>query len=72
MTHVLEELSVDVIIAWCFAGLIDFSAVSTSSKVEASDIEVDSGVELRRFFISEFTEREWILAHWFYLATFYR
>ena len=39
---------------------IDFSAVSTSSKVKASDMEVDSGVDLRRFFISEFTEQEWV------------
>ena len=40
----------------------DFSAVSTSSRVNASDIEVDSGVDWRSFLMSRLTEREWFLA----------
>ena len=48
MAQVLEELRVDVV------------SVSTSSRVNASDIEVDSGVDWRNVTLTD--EREWFLA----------
>ena len=48
--QVLEELRVEVV------------SVSTSSRVSASDIEVDSGVDWRSVLMSRLTEREWFLA----------